>query len=300
MFGDLQEGYQPTEINTMQAGQVLDRLLRKMCPDMHKLRRTALFVNVMAALHGAVLTVTHLGRAISSDAKEKHCIKRADRLLSNRRLQRERLEVYTALAGQLIGKQRPVLLVDWSDMDECKRISYCGPRSRWRVGADRVRRGAYPENQAEAQDPLAVSADLAEDAAAGLSSHRGLRCEVSHAVVQGSRGLGLGLGGADPQSPSGATCGEAAWIPCKCLYDTSSAWPGTLDREQSYHLSIGAVQGQTQGPRPSEPLSPDFSPVVWKQQRFPFTRLTSFGVRTEAVNLRRCRLMFTIDTFNLG
>ena len=40
----------------MQAGQVLDRLLRKICPDMHKLRRTALFVNVMAALHGAVLT----------------------------------------------------------------------------------------------------------------------------------------------------------------------------------------------------------------------------------------------------
>ena len=106
----------------MQAGQVLDRLLWKICPDMHKLRRTALFVNVMAALHGAVLTVTHLGRAISSDAKEKHCIKRADRLLSNRRLQRERLEVYMALSGQLIGsKQRPVLLVDWSDMDECKR-----------------------------------------------------------------------------------------------------------------------------------------------------------------------------------
>ena len=100
----------------------MDRLLRKICPDTHKLRRTALFVNVMAALHGAVLTVTHLGRAISSGAKEKHCIKRADRLLSNRRLQRERLEVYTALAGQLIGsKQRPVLLVDWSDMDECKR-----------------------------------------------------------------------------------------------------------------------------------------------------------------------------------
>jgi hypothetical protein len=36
--------------HTMQTGQVLDRLLRKICPDMHKLRRTALFVNVMAAL----------------------------------------------------------------------------------------------------------------------------------------------------------------------------------------------------------------------------------------------------------
>ncbi|MGQ0595337.1 MAG: hypothetical protein ACT4QB_22660 [Gammaproteobacteria bacterium] len=46
---------------------------------MHKLRRTVLFVSVMAALRGEVLTVTHLARAIRSDAKEKHCIKRADR-----------------------------------------------------------------------------------------------------------------------------------------------------------------------------------------------------------------------------
>ncbi|MGH8657980.1 MAG: hypothetical protein ACREV4_05765 [Gammaproteobacteria bacterium] len=60
---------------------------------MHKLRRTALFVKVMAALHGEVLTVTHLGRSITSAAKEKHCIKRADRLLSNRRLQGERVGI---------------------------------------------------------------------------------------------------------------------------------------------------------------------------------------------------------------
>ena len=106
----------------MQARQVLHRVLQKVCAEMHKLRRTALFVNVMAALHGEVLTVTHLGRSIQSDAKEKHCIKRADRLLSNRRLQGERLGIYSNLTQQLIGnKQRPVIIVDWSDMDECKR-----------------------------------------------------------------------------------------------------------------------------------------------------------------------------------
>jgi hypothetical protein len=100
----------------MQAGQVLHRLLRRVCGGMHKMRRTALFVNVMAALHGEVLTVTHLGRSIASEAKEKHCIKRADRLLSNRRLQGERAGNYTQLTKQLIGsKQRPVIMVDWSD-----------------------------------------------------------------------------------------------------------------------------------------------------------------------------------------
>ena len=106
----------------MQAGQVLHRLLRRVCGGMHKMRRTALFVNVMAALHGEVLTVTHLGRSISSEAKEKHCIKRADRLLSNRRLQRERRDLYSSLTQLLIGnKLRPVIIVDWSDMDKCKR-----------------------------------------------------------------------------------------------------------------------------------------------------------------------------------
>jgi len=106
----------------MQARQVLHKLLQKVCSEMHKLRRTALFVNVMAALHGEVLTVTHLGRSITSEAKEKHCIKRADRLLSNRRLQGERVGIYSALTQQLIGsQQRPVIIVDWSDMDECKR-----------------------------------------------------------------------------------------------------------------------------------------------------------------------------------
>ena len=106
----------------MQAGQVLHRLLRGVCGGMHKMRRTVLFVKVMAALHGEVLTVTQLGRSIKSEAKEKHCIKRADRVLSNRRLQRERAGIYTQLTKQLIGsKQRPVISVDWSDMDESKR-----------------------------------------------------------------------------------------------------------------------------------------------------------------------------------
>ncbi|MGH8656716.1 MAG: hypothetical protein ACREYE_33065, partial [Gammaproteobacteria bacterium] len=63
-------------------------------------------------LHGEVLTLTHRGRTIRSEAKEKHFIKRADGLLSNRRLQREWGEIYSALTQQLIGtKQRPVIIV---------------------------------------------------------------------------------------------------------------------------------------------------------------------------------------------
>jgi len=106
----------------MQAKQVLHKLVDKTCPDLHKKRRQALEVNVKAALDGKSLTVTHLGRAISSQAKEKHCIKRADRLLSNGHLHAERLRIYSAVSELLIGTRlRPVMVVDWSDMDDCKR-----------------------------------------------------------------------------------------------------------------------------------------------------------------------------------
>src|ERR671925_630787 len=88
----------------MQAKQVLHKLLQKVDSQRHKLRRTALAVNVMAALHGEVLTVTQLGRSITSRAKEKHGIKRADRLLSNRRfLQR--------LQAMLPPACRPIMLM---------------------------------------------------------------------------------------------------------------------------------------------------------------------------------------------
>ncbi len=106
----------------MPAQHVLRKLLNDTCSLMHHARRRALEVNVMAALSGARLTVTALGRSIASRAKQKHCIKRADRLLSNPHLHRERSAIYAELVRWLIGGcQRPIILVDWSDLDDCKR-----------------------------------------------------------------------------------------------------------------------------------------------------------------------------------
>ena len=106
----------------MQAKQVLHKLLDTTCSMMHQTRRTALEVNVMAALTGTRLTVTDLGRAIASPARQKHCIKRADRLLSNAHLHQERESIYAELTRLLVGSQlRPVIMVDWSDLNACKR-----------------------------------------------------------------------------------------------------------------------------------------------------------------------------------
>jgi hypothetical protein len=214
----------------MQAGKVLDRLLRKICPDMHKLRRTALFVNVMAALHGAVLTVTHLGRSISSDAKEKHCIKRADRLLSNRRLQRERLEVYTALAGQLIGStQRPVLLVDWSDMDECKRhfllrasVPVEGRALTVYEEVHTLRTKEKPKTHQWFLQTLQKM--LPPDCRPIVVSDAGFRTPWFKEV----EALGWDWVGRIRNRHQVQLAGEAAWIPCKRLYDKATSTPRAL------------------------------------------------------------------------
>ena len=214
----------------MQAGQVLDRLLRKICPDTHKLRRTALFGNVMAALHGAVLTVTHLGRALSSDAKEKHCIKRADRLLSNRRLQRERLEVYTALAGQLIGsKQRPVLLVDWSDMDECKRhfllrasVPLEGRALTVYEEVHTLRTKEKPKTHQRFLQTLQKM--LPPDCRPIVVSDAGFRTPWFKEV----EALGWDWVGRIRNRHQVQLCGEAAWIPCKRVYDKATSTPRAL------------------------------------------------------------------------
>jgi hypothetical protein len=106
----------------MQAQPVLHKFLMNTCPTIHTVRRQSLEANVLAALTGQCLTVTALGRAMPSAVKQKHCIKRADRLLSNGHLQSECLTIYRAIAVRLIGgRQRPIILIDWSDMDDSKR-----------------------------------------------------------------------------------------------------------------------------------------------------------------------------------
>lgn len=106
----------------MQVKQVLHKIMINTCSNMHKTRSNALEVNVLAALTGQRLTVTDLGRSIKSDTSHKHGIKRADRLLSNAHLHHESIRIYQSLSRQIIGTQKhPVVLVDWSDMDEYKQ-----------------------------------------------------------------------------------------------------------------------------------------------------------------------------------
>ncbi|MCP4326564.1 MAG: IS4 family transposase [Alteromonadales bacterium] len=105
----------------MNVRTILNKTLSLVTLNMHARRRASLSSTIESLLCGASATVTSLGRGINSHAKEKHRIKRADRLLSNTNLQRELFSIYQELAKYTVGKAiRPIILVDWSDLDEYK------------------------------------------------------------------------------------------------------------------------------------------------------------------------------------
>lgn len=107
----------------MRIEKVLHTNLLGLVEGLHAKRADALTAMVCSLVHGAFVTVTSLGRRLHSSAKTKHNIKRADRTLSNKALQRGRCSIYRALCVRLCAHlKHPVILVDWSDIAEQKRL----------------------------------------------------------------------------------------------------------------------------------------------------------------------------------
>ena len=96
----------------MHTGTFLHKLLTNVT---HKKRILSLVLLVEAVLHFKQLSVTGLGRALPLKIQERSCIKRADRLIGNVKLHREKKEIFGQVINLLINsKIRPVILVDWS------------------------------------------------------------------------------------------------------------------------------------------------------------------------------------------
>jgi hypothetical protein len=88
---------------------------------MYKIRRLALVECINSIVNGNSLTVTLMGRGIESKNFEKHSIKRSNGLCSNDHLHREKTEIYGGICKLWIpASARPVILVDWSDLVDCK------------------------------------------------------------------------------------------------------------------------------------------------------------------------------------
>jgi len=102
----------------MNVPRFLSRSVARVTPAMHKIRRACFFAAIESAMNGGALSVTGLGRNICNMALEKHRIKRIDRLCSNVKFHREIKSIYHRLAAQVVGRlPRPVIHIDWSDMD---------------------------------------------------------------------------------------------------------------------------------------------------------------------------------------
>ncbi len=87
----------------------------------HYKRLTSLLLMVNTVLNSKRLSLTQLGRSLALPIQERSGIRRADRLLGNKKLHRERPEIYRRLCRSLIGaKQRPWVIVDWSHIPNTK------------------------------------------------------------------------------------------------------------------------------------------------------------------------------------
>ncbi|WP_420933992.1 hypothetical protein ACOJR9_16495 [Alteromonas sp. A081] len=100
---------------------IVNKVISLVSFKMHLSRQKALTACVKSLLNGSAATVTSIGRGIDNNAFEKHRIKRADRLLSNANLLRETPTICAATCPLLCSHiLRPVIPVDWSDLDEYK------------------------------------------------------------------------------------------------------------------------------------------------------------------------------------
>lgn len=81
---------------------------------MHKKRQSVLFGAVDALMEGASLTLSSLGRNFKGQAKERHQIRKMDRLLGNKHLHQEIPMIYKEINRLIINKNNPIISIDWS------------------------------------------------------------------------------------------------------------------------------------------------------------------------------------------
>jgi hypothetical protein len=105
----------------MQARKLLHTLFSKTLGFMHSKRLSALMEAVEALLIGKKLSLSHLARNLQSQTKERHCIRKMDRLLGNKHLHAEIKASYHAHSMLLVNKiKKPIISVDWAATDKRK------------------------------------------------------------------------------------------------------------------------------------------------------------------------------------
>ena len=102
----------------MRAVKIIQQVLSPLLGFVHAKRLQAVLWGVQSLLYGRRLSLTALGRSARGTSFTKHYIKRADRLLGNKKLHSEILLFFHAAAMWILrGKRRPLILVDWTRLE---------------------------------------------------------------------------------------------------------------------------------------------------------------------------------------
>ena len=95
--------------------QVVNILSKHLSKVMHKTRLTTLSLLVESLFHAKFFNLTGLGRALKTNAQERSSIRRVDRFLGNKNIQKDRIEIYKTVCKLIVGSSlRPLIIVDWS------------------------------------------------------------------------------------------------------------------------------------------------------------------------------------------
>ena len=116
----------------MRASRVLQKCLGRSLESMHEARSRVLLRSVEALLAGRRLTLMDVARAWPDAERVRAPLKAFDRLLSNRHLQQEREQIYGDMARWLLRSERPVIVIDWSDLKADK--AWCLLRAAVPIG----------------------------------------------------------------------------------------------------------------------------------------------------------------------
>jgi len=218
----------------MRASEVLQRCLGDALGPMHALRARALLKAVEALTAGWRLTLIDLARRWPGAERVRAPLKAADRLLGNRYLQAECLSLHSAMARWLLRGERPLIVIDWSDLKADK--SWCLLRAAVPVGGrtltllDRV----YPgDEQGSPGAERRFLQQLQTLIPAGLRpiliTDAGFRTPWFRAVeAQGWSWVGR-LRGTTLVKPAEVENRPDQWVSCRCLWQLVQARPRELD-----------------------------------------------------------------------
>jgi len=95
----------------MKIERIVKQLITDVTPCMHQIRRKSLQASMTNLMSGVLLSVTSVGRHITSKTSEKHQIKRSMRLCSNKSM---RSEADAFDCCRLILAGRPFILINWN------------------------------------------------------------------------------------------------------------------------------------------------------------------------------------------